>query len=43
MFLLCFLCRTHSLTWLVSEFALVLGHVGDTRYDILAKWPLKTV
>lgn len=30
------------LTWRVSEFALVLSHVGETRYDILAKWPLKT-
>ncbi|WP_375207910.1 2'-5' RNA ligase family protein [Hyphococcus sp.] len=27
--------------WQVKEFALVVSHVGETRYDFLGQWPLK--
>lgn len=30
------------LTWRVSEFTLVLSHVGEMRCDLLARWSLKT-
>ncbi|WP_375203895.1 2'-5' RNA ligase family protein [Hyphococcus sp.] len=28
------------ISWRVTEFSLVLSHVGQTRYDILGQWPL---
>ena len=32
-----------SMTWTVREFALIRSFVGQSRYEILARWPLATV
>ncbi|HKY80209.1 MAG TPA: 2'-5' RNA ligase family protein [Sphingobium sp.] len=33
--------RVEGFTWRVEEFVLLCSHVGRTRHDILATWPLK--